>query len=46
MYYMGNTVCKKCGVEYSYYTKQGFIEYNRQDVSLLNKLDKKLRLLR
>ena len=26
---MGNTVCKKCGIEYSYYTKQGFIEYNR-----------------
>ena len=26
---MGNIVCKKCGIEYSYYTKQGFVGYSR-----------------
>ena len=26
---MGNQVCKKCGVEKSYYEKQGFVNYDR-----------------
>lgn len=37
---MGNVTCKKCGVDYSYYTKQGFVNYNRNSCRIGTERDK------
>lgn len=37
---MGNVTCKKCGINYSYYTKQGFVNYNRNSCRVGMEQDK------